>query len=111
MKIDDLIETALSLEVANVPYCCYADDDDDIYGKPSGHWSGTKEEMENYLRRPLIPIELECLSLSRYFGPHERKDIMKALWPEGNETGRWMSWRDLADELCHFRKMVRDRFV
>ena len=71
----------------------------------SPHWSGTKSHIEEVLGRKLDSSELTCLSLSRYFGPtpllteEESKKVMKRLWPNGNPSGLYIEWSDLAEKL------------
>ena len=94
-----LIETARNLAI-NAPTFCR-----DSEGRESNHWTGTKDQMELVLGRRLTAFEVECLCLSRAFGPspvltnEEAKELVKYLWPEGNGQGLRLEWYQLASKL------------
>lgn len=101
ITIKNLIRTLDSLINNEVPSDCMSDDGTQV----TGHWSGTKEDMEIALGRALSKEEVTCLSLSRCFGPtpsltsEEAKDLFSRVWPEGNASGSWLTWEELAEVL------------
>jgi hypothetical protein len=75
-------------------------------GKISGHWSETKEKMEDSNWTKLNPIEVTILSLSRNFGPtpllnyEERMELFSTIWPVGNNNGNdWLGWVELMEVI------------
>jgi hypothetical protein len=98
-----IVETLNNLIENNVPAFCLSDDGEQV----SGHWSGTKEAMEEFLGRYLTDDEVTCLSLTRCFGPtptitdDEALAIIGQVWPNGNNNGNdWMSWEELLNTIA-----------
>ena len=105
--IDRLVVVAGLAEVAgrlvefDAPTGCWSDDGQTY----EGHWSGTKEAMEEHLHRQLSAEEVTLLSLSRDFGPcpsleeEGRTPLHTFLWPDGNSSGQWIDWALLAQRI------------
>jgi hypothetical protein len=108
MSLDNLI--LLSFNLSGVIDHCYDDN-----GAEDNHWSGTKEEMERELGRPLSGDEITLLSLSRGFGPtpslgdEETRELINLLWPKGNPHGLRFEWELLAQKLLNCRGAFRSR--
>lgn len=104
MNQEDLKTLVLLAETAEALYGVAPGGCTDEDGNVSGHWSGTKAEMEAVLGRRLTPAEVTVLSLTRCFGPLPLiegewdnptwKPLFHALWPEGNGSGLYMEWGD-----------------
>lgn len=106
-QIQDLIETMIGLHDRGVPYCMPEEQDEETgeWTDPSGHWTGTIDEVKAHLGRDLTDREVTALSVTRDFGPmpelsEEARDwCEKQLFPYGNGRGAWWSWLDAADRL------------
>jgi hypothetical protein len=97
----ELIVLRLKEMINNVPESTMSDDGSQV----TGHWSGTKDDMERSIGRKLDPIEVTILSLSRRYGPtpllnnEESAELLSTIWPEGNNTGNWLGWSELLEVI------------
>jgi hypothetical protein len=105
MKIKKIVEISEQFFSVGAPAFCWSDNK----SQTSNHWSGTKEEMENFFRRQLSPEEVTVLSISRCWGPtpslkeEEAIEILNFLWPEGNAAGQRLKWDDLSQKLLELK--------
>jgi hypothetical protein len=94
--VEKLIKTCEKLE--GTPSCCLSDCG---CGQRSGHWSGTKEDMELSLHRSLTNKEVTCLSLSRHYGPtpclSDKERLV--LFAHVGQPREWIEWGELANRL------------
>jgi len=100
--INNLKETALELAECGTPAAAPLDEEG---AGMTGHWSATREAMEEALGRPLTEEEVTLLTLGRGYGPTPALTkegavyLLKLLWAEGNPLGEWYEWADLAAAL------------
>jgi hypothetical protein len=107
MNIKELIKTAKELHEKNIPACCW-DEHEFGLNTESGHHTGTRDDMQAALGRPLNCREKSCLGLSRAYGwnglPEDvSAELTNFLWPEGNHGGRFLPWSLLASLMMDFQ--------
>lgn len=113
-KMENTIEAARKvIEICNVfsskdiTTYCLSDDGQQV----SGHWTGTKDQMETQLGRPLTDWEVTALSISRRngFGPTPElpnddvcEDIIGYLWAGAHAQEEYVEWEALSIGLQNY---------